>query len=154
MISRTPTEYKGQIDFESEDIIRVAIGDSREAMRAGIRQMLSSEENIKVVGEARNGKELLAIIQQLSPDSVILDGKMRGVDNPQIIGEIKKLAKNIDVIVLNDEKGLLIPAIESGVSGFITRDISRGELVTVIRIIHLWHSVLFNNGAHFALVRL
>jgi DNA-binding NarL/FixJ family response regulator len=154
MFSRTPVEYKDKVDFESEDVIRIAIGDSREAMRAGLRTMLSSDENIRVVGEARNGRELLAIIQQLSPDSVILDGKMRGVDSSQIIGEIKKLARNIDVIVLNDEKGLLIPAIESGVSGFITRDISRSELITVIRIIHLWHSVLFQNGAHFALVRL
>ncbi len=154
MYSRTPVEYKVQMNIEAEDIIRVAIGDSREAMRAGLRTMLSSEENIKVVGEARNGKELLAIIQQLSPDTVILDGKMRGVDSSQIISEIKKLVKNIDVIVLNDEKSLLIPAIESGVSGFITRDISRSELVTVIRIIHLWHSVLFNNGTHFTLVRL
>jgi DNA-binding NarL/FixJ family response regulator len=154
MYNRAPVEYKVPIDTRSEDIITVAIGDSREAMRAGLTTMLSREENIKVVGEARNGRELLSIIQQMRPDTVILDGKMRGVDSNQIVSEIKKLAKGIGVIVLNDEKNLLIPAIESGVSGFITRDISRGELVTVIRIIHLWHSVLFNNGSHFALVRL
>jgi DNA-binding NarL/FixJ family response regulator len=142
------------VNFDAEESIDVVIGDTREAMREGLRQMLNSDENIKVVGEARNGKELLSQIKTLSPDIVILDGKMKGVDDAQIINSIKAITKNIDVIVLNDERSLLIPSIENGVAGFITRDISRNELVTAIRIIHLWRLVLFKNDTHFTLVKL
>jgi DNA-binding NarL/FixJ family response regulator len=142
------------VNFDAEESIDVIIGDTREAMREGLRQMLNSDENINVVGEARNGKELLSQIKTLSPDIVILDGKMKGVDDAQIINSIKAVTKDIDVIVLNDERSLLIPSIENGVAGFLTRDISRNELVTAIRIIHLWRLVLFKSGAHFTLVKL
>lgn len=142
------------VNFDTEESIDVIIGDSREAMREGLRQMLNSDENINIVGEARNGKELLSQIKTLSPDIVILDGKMKGVDDAQIINSIKATTKDIDVIVLNDERSLLIPSIENGVAGFLTRDISRNELVTAIRIIHLWRLVLFKNGTHFTLVKL
>lgn len=141
-------------NFDTEESINVIIADSREAMREGLRQMLNSDENINIVGEARNGKELLSQIKSLNPDIVILDGKMKGIDNAQIINNIKEIARETDVIVLNDERSLLIPAIENGVAGFITRDISRNELVTAIRIIHLWRLVLFRNGTHFTLVKL
>lgn len=154
MIINSPVVSKEQVNFDTEDIIRVIIGDSREAMRAGLRHMLSNDENIKVVGEARNGRELLVIIEKLRPDIVILDGKMRGANSSQMIDEIKKLSNNLDVIVLDDERGLMVRAIESGVAAFITRDISRNELITIIRIIYLWHPILFANGTHFALVRL
>jgi DNA-binding NarL/FixJ family response regulator len=142
------------VNFDAEESIDVIIGDTREAMREGLRQMLNSDENINVVGEARNGKELLSQIKTLSPDIVILDGKMKGVDDAQIINSIKAVTKDIDVIVLNDERSLLIPSIENGVAGFLTRDISRNELVTAIRIIHLWRLVLFKNDTHFTLVKL
>lgn len=142
------------VNFDAEESIDVVIGDTREAMREGLRQMLNSDENINVVGEARNGKELLSQIKTLSPDIVILDGKMKGVDDAQIINSIKSITKDIDVIVLNDERSLLIPSIENGVAGFITRDISRNELVTAIRIIYLWRLVLFKSGTHFTLVKL
>jgi DNA-binding NarL/FixJ family response regulator len=142
------------VNFDAEESIDVVIADAREAMREGLRQMLNSDENIKVVGEARNGKELLSQIKTLSPDIVILDGKMKGADDAQIISSIKAITKDIDVIVLNDERSLLIPAIENGVAGFISRDIGRNELVTAIRIIHLWRLVLFKSGTHFTLVKL
>jgi DNA-binding NarL/FixJ family response regulator len=142
------------VNFDAEESINVIIGDSREAIREGLRQMLNSDENIKIVGEARNGKEVLSQIKALSPDIVILDGKMKGVDDAQILNNIKTITKETDVIVLNDERNLLIPSIENGVAGFITRDVSRNELVTAIRIIHLWRMILFRNGTHFTLVKL
>lgn len=140
--------------LETEEIIRIAIGDSREAIRAGLRQMLSEFENISIVGEARNGREVLEIINTISPDIFILDGKMKGIDSTQIINEIKKISKSTEVIILNDERSLLIPAIESGVTGFVSRDINRNDLITLVRVIYLWRQVLFKEGTHFTLVRL
>jgi DNA-binding NarL/FixJ family response regulator len=154
MFLKTPMAIDGYLNTNSEEVIRIIVGDSREAMREGLRQMLNGSENIKVIGEARNGREVLHQIKDLNPDIVILDGKMRGVDCIQIISDIKELSLNIDIIVLNDDSNHVVSAIESGVAGFLARDISRNELITVIRIIHLWRLVLFRNGTHFTLVKI
>jgi DNA-binding NarL/FixJ family response regulator len=154
MFLKSPIAVDGYLDANSEDVIRIIVGDSREAMREGLRQMLAEDENIKVIGEARNGKEVLNQIKDLNPDIVILDGRMRGVDCIQIINDIKEISQNIDIIVLNDDSNYVVSAIETGVAGFLSRDISRNELITVIRIIHLWRLVLFRSGTHFTLVKL
>ena len=136
------------------DVIRVIVVDSREAMREGIRQMLNGDESIKVIGEARNGKEALNQIQKLYPDVVILDVETRGADGVKAIDQIKNHVHNIGIIVLNDDQGFLVPAIQSGASAFLPRDISRNEIISAIRIIYLWRSILFQDEDHFALVKL
>lgn len=137
-----------------DDVIRVLIADSSEAMREGIRQMLSGDESIKVIGEARDGKEVLDLAVKLSPDIVILDGRLRGTDSTKVISCLKECAPQVGVIVLNDEQNFLVPAIENGASGFLTGDVGRNDLIGAIRIVHLWRMILFQQGSNFTLVKL
>ena len=137
-----------------EDVIRVLVADSSEAMREGIRQMLSGDESIKVIGEARDGKEVLDLAVKLSPDIVILDGRLRGTDSTKVICYLKECAPHVGVIVLNDEQNFLVPAIENGASGFLTGDVGRNDLIGAIRIVHLWRMILFQQGSNFTLVKL
>jgi len=137
-----------------EDTIRVLVADSSEAMREGIRHMLSGDDSIKVVGEARDGKEALDLVVKLAPDIVILDGSLRGTDCTKVISYIKECAPQVGVIVLNDEQNFLVPAIENGASGFLTGDVGRTDLIGAIRIVHLWRMVLFQQGSRFTLVKL
>ncbi len=137
-----------------EDVIRVVVVDSREAMREGIRQMLSGDETIKVIGEARNEREALNQIQKLYPDIVILDAEIRGADGIKVINQISRSLHHVGIIVLNDERNFLVPAIENGASAFLARDIGRNELISAIRIIYLWRSILFQDEDHFTLVKL
>jgi DNA-binding NarL/FixJ family response regulator len=139
---------------DAGDVIRVVVVDSREAMREGLRQMLNGDESIKVIGEARNGKEALSQIHKLYPDIVILDVDMKGGDGIKMITEIKKSLHNLGIIVLNDDQSYLVPAIESGASAFLTRNIGRIELTSAIRIVYLWRSILFQDDDHFTLVKL
>lgn len=152
LFNELPRTYSYSAD--AADVIRVVMVDSREAMREGIRQMLNGDESIKMIGEARNGKEALHQIQKLYPDIVILDIEMRGADGIKTISQIKHALHNLGIIVLNDEESLLVPAIENGASAFLPRDISRNELVSAIRIVYLWRSILFQDEDHFALVKL
>lgn len=152
LFNELPRTYSYTAD--ASDVIRVVVVDSREAMREGIRQMLNSDESIKMIGEARNGKEALHQIQRLYPDVILLDVEMRGADGIKIISQIKNALHNVGIIVLNDEENLLVPAVENGASAFLPRDISRNELISAIRIVYLWRSILFQDEDHFALVKL
>jgi CheY-like chemotaxis protein len=137
-----------------EEMIRVVLVNSQEAMRTGLRQMLSQDEVIRVVGEERDGRKAGDLIS-LSPDVVIMDLEMRGVDGFQTIRSLKESSNKTSVIVLSDNRNLLPLAIEAGAVGFLTRRISRSELIAAIRSISLWRWVLFDGGeSHFALVRL
>jgi len=138
----------------ASDVIRVVLVDSREAMREGLRQMLNGDETIKVIGEAKNSKEAITQIQKLYPDVIILGIEMQETDCYKIINQIKCSLNNIGIIVLSDEQSLLVPSIKNGVSGFLSRDISRNELVSAIRMIYLWRSILFQDEDHFSLVKL
>jgi DNA-binding NarL/FixJ family response regulator len=136
-----------------EEMIRVVVVDRHEAMREGLRQMIHDNDTIKVVGVAKNEGEALEKIQKLSPDIVILDSKLMG-DNNNIINSIKRYSPNAGIIMLNDEPDHLVPAIKNGVSAFLAKNISHDELTLTIRIIHLWHALLFQNEDNFALVKL
>jgi len=136
-----------------EDMIRVIVVDRHVAMREGLRQMIHDNDTIKVIGEAKNESEALEKVQQLSPDIVIMDSRLMK-DNHCIINAIKRYSPHVGIIMLNDEPDHLIPAIKNGVSAFLSKNISHDELTLTIRIIHLWHALLFQNEDNFALVKL
>jgi DNA-binding NarL/FixJ family response regulator len=152
IFNELPRVYSYTSDMS--DVIRVVVVDSREAMREGLRQMLNGDESIKVIGEAPNEKEALNQINKLYPDIVILDVETRGTDGVKTIKQMKRALHNISIIVLNDEQSLLVPAIENGASAFLPRHVSRNELISAIRIVYLWRSILFQDEDHFALVKL
>jgi len=154
MITRSSSAYIESTSDLVEDTIRVLVVDSSEAMREGIRHMLAGDEGIKVVAEARNGKEALELVAKITPDIIILDGSLRGTDTTKIISHIKECSPLVGIIVLNDQQSFLVPAIENGASGFLSGDVGRSDLIGAIRIVHLWRMVLFQQGSNFTLVKL
>ena len=136
-----------------QDVIRVILIESREAMREGIRHMLSDDESIKVIAESRSVKEAVPQIQKLYPDIVILGGDHAGIESLKMIRQIGRSANGISVVMLSDEHDLLEKAVEQGAVAFLTRDIERNELISAIRIIYLWRSILFQNDENFTLVK-
>lgn len=137
-----------------QDVIRVIVIDPREAMRTGIRQMLADDDSIKVIGESRNTRDAIAQIQKLYPDIVILGMDLQTDEGIKTVRQINQALHKISVIVLNDDRGLLVPSIENGAVAFLTRDIGRNELISAIRIVYLWRSILFQNDENFTLVKL
>lgn len=154
MNTRPSVIYKDSTENLVEEAIRVMVVDSREAMREGIRHMLAGDENIKVVAEARDGKEAIEMVGKTSPDIVIMDGSLRGNDSTKVISNVRDSSPNVGIIVLNDQQNFLIPAIENGASGFLTGDVARSDLIGAIRIVHLWRMILFQQGSNFTLVKL
>jgi len=145
----------GLLEDAIAETIRVMLVDDHEAMREGLRHMLSTDESIRVVGEARGGQEALAQVKKLSPDILLMDVRMPGMDGIEATRCLKENGLPVSVIMLTDNRRYLAPAIKAGAVGFLTRNISRRELIAAIRIIYLWRLGLFHSkGSHFALVKL
>jgi len=137
------------------EAIRVMLVDDHEAMREGLRHMLSEDESIRVVGEARDGQEALTKAGKLLPDIVIMDVRMPGMDGIEATRLLKETQPPMSIIMLTDNRRYLAPAIKAGAVGFLPRNISHNNLIAAIRIIHLWRLGLFHGkGSHFALVKL
>ena len=139
----------------SDEKIRVILVDEREAMREGLRHMLSEDESITVVGEARDGKSALARARVLCPDIILMDVGVRGTSGIGAACSLREARLPTSFIILADNRKYLAPAIEAGAVGFLPRNISRDHLIGAIRIIHMWRLSLFDNSrSHFALVKL
>ena len=115
--------------------------------------MLGDDDSIKVIAESRSVKEAVPQIQKLYPDIVILGGDHAGIEALKMIRQIGRSSNGISVVMLSDEHDLLEKAVEQGAVAFLTRDIERNELISAIRIVYLWRSILFQNDENFTLVK-
>lgn len=118
------------------ETIRILLVDDHSVVRSGLGQMLELEEDIRVVGEASNSEEALKIIDLVSPDIILMDIKMPGMDGVRLTKEIKQRLPLINIIMLTLHGDYLTQAIEAGATGYLLKDIKREDLTTAIRKVH------------------
>lgn len=118
--------------------IKVLIVDDHTLFRAGLKALLSFQEDIQVVGEAGNGEEALKLIRCLRPDIVLLDIAMPGLDGLAVTRQIKDYNEAIKVLILtqHENKEYLLPALKMGASGYVLKRAAADELVAAIRSLH------------------
>ena len=118
-------------------VIRVMLVDDHTIVRDGLRGLLRAAPDIQVVGEASNGLEALAAIAECTPDVVIMDLDMPGGDGTTATREIAKLEHPPRVLILtmHTEEERLIPLLEGGASGFLSKDTAELEFVEAIRVV-------------------
>jgi len=124
------------------DIIRILLVDDHQVVREGLRRMLELEEDMEVVGEAADAKEALTQAELLSPEIILLDIKMPGVDGIELTRQLKEKQPTCNVIMLTLYDEYLAQAIEAGAVGYLLKDIKREELVRAIRAVHQGRSPL------------
>ena len=119
--------------------IRVVLADDQALVRAGFRSLLDAEDDIEVVGEASSGDEAVGLASELTPDVVLMDIRMPGMDGlaaTRAIAEDERLA-DVRIVVLTtfglDE--YVFEAIRSGASGFLVKDTEPDELVQAVRVV-------------------
>jgi two-component system, NarL family, response regulator NreC len=104
-------------------IRRVLVVDDHELVRKGVCAILSSRQDLDVVGEAAEGKEAVAKSASLKPDLVVMDVSMPGMDGISAAKEILKLRPQAAIIILSmhDTKQLIEGARKVGVRGYVSK---------------------------------
>ena len=119
------------------DPIRVLLVDDQRLMRDGLRVLLELQDCIAIVGEAGNGVEALAQVAATTPDVVLMDVRMPGVDGIEATRRIvaSRSATRVIVLTTYDLDDYVYAALRAGASGFMLKDVRPAELVEAIRVV-------------------
>jgi DNA-binding NarL/FixJ family response regulator len=123
---------------------RLVIVDDHELTRAGLRSMLSGQRRLKVVGEASNGQEALALCRRLQPDLALLDIRMPEMDGLQTCRALKQEcpATSVILITIHSNPDYLLEAIKAGAAGYLLKDLTQSELLSAIQRVLRGESIL------------
>lgn len=123
--------------------INIMIVDDHAMMREGIKNLLEFDGDIKVIAEASNGEECLSLLENITPDVLLLDINMPVKNGIETLKDLKKNYKLLKVLMLtvHNETEYLVKANDIGVDGYILKDSESSELKKAIEAI--------NNGEKF-----
>jgi RNA polymerase sigma factor (sigma-70 family) len=118
--------------------IRVLIVDDHAILRDGIRSLLEIQPEIRVVGEAANGREALEKARLLLPDVVLMDVAMPEMNGLEATRQIKALNPQIQILILtqHDDREYVEPLLQAGASGYVLKRSGGREVITAIRQVY------------------
>ena len=127
-----------------EKQVRVLIVDDDDLMRAGLRSVLSSDEGLRVVGEAEDGRSAVERTLELSPDVVLMDVRMPDLDGIAATRELLGVAPDSRVVILTtfEQDDYIFGALSAGASGFLLKRTRPEELIAAIHTIAAGDSLL------------
>lgn len=119
------------------DKIKIIIADDHPIVRGGLKQAIESDSNLVVLGEANNGEEAIALIEELKPEIAVLDIDMPKMDGFAAAREIQKRLLGIKIIFLtiHSEEDLFNSAMDLGANGYILKDSVVTEVVSCIKTV-------------------
>jgi DNA-binding NarL/FixJ family response regulator len=114
---------------------RVLIADDHPLVLGGIRRTLEEVDDIEVVGEARNGGQVLPLIARAAPDVVLLDVRMPQLDGLACLDRIRQRYPSVKVVVLSasSNQAQVAAALRRGASAYIVKSISDRDLPAAVR---------------------
>ena len=115
--------------------IRVLIADDHDLVRAGIRAILNQSPDIKVVGEAGDGRETLRLVEELDPDILLLDVSMPEMNGLEVAANLQRSRSRTRVLFLSmhANEHYAVQALKLGASGYLLKRATTGELELAIR---------------------
>lgn len=113
---------------------RVLIADDQRLVRAGLRMLCESTDGVQVVGEAADGAQAVRLAAELTPDVILMDLRMPGVDGITAIGQVLSGRPEAKILVLTtfDDDDHLYPALAAGAAGFLVKDTDPAELIAAV----------------------
>jgi two-component system NarL family response regulator len=121
------------------ETISVLVVDDHPLLRAGLVEAISAQADMRVVGEACNGREAVEAWQQLRPDVTIMDIAMPVMDGVTALQEIRREHNNARIVMLTTYKGdaQILRAVQGGAAGFLLKSTLRKDLLDTVRGVHM-----------------
>ena len=118
--------------------ISLVIADDHEIFRDGLALMLSKQQNISLVGQAENGKELIELVKESRPDIVITDIKMPHLDGIKATRFLLEKNPDLKIIALSmfDEENLIVEMLEAGARGYLLKNADKKEILEAINSVY------------------
>lgn len=135
------TDHEDATNSASSRPIRIIIVDDQPAVRSALTDLILLEDDMEVVGDAATGYEAILLAGKVTPDVVLMDLRMPGINGVQATAEILNRNPQIKVLLLTtfDEDELVLESIEAGAAGFLLKDTPIENIVGAVRFV-------FSNG--------
>jgi two-component system, NarL family, response regulator NreC len=118
-------------------VTSILIADDHGLIRAGLRSLLNAAPDLKVVGEAADGGQALALAEQLQPDVLLADISMPVANGIQVAQELKLRSPGINVLIvtMHEDAGMLQEAMHAGARGYLIKRALEAELIAAVRTV-------------------
>ena len=115
--------------------IRIILVDDHAVVREGVRAVLETDADFRVVGEFGSGNEALASVAALAPDVALVDLKMPGLSAPETIAALRERVPGVRVLVFTSfgEDALIRATLDAGATGYLLKDALQHDLIAAIR---------------------
>jgi two-component system response regulator NreC len=134
------------------EIIRILLVDDHLVLRAGLKALLDSETDMRVVGEASTGEEAIEKCKTLRADVVVMDLSMPGMGGLEATRRIAEVgAARVLVLTMHSEEEYLLPVLEAGGSGYVKKTSADEDLTNAIRTVARDEVFLYPNAAKLLL---
>jgi DNA-binding NarL/FixJ family response regulator len=113
----------------------IVLADDHRIVRQGLRALLTAEADFKVIGEADDGREALALVRRLNPDVLVLDLMMPGLNGLEVARQLHKQTPKVGIVVLSmhDDEGFVLEALANGASAYVLKDSNSSDLIQAVR---------------------
>jgi DNA-binding NarL/FixJ family response regulator len=124
--------------------VQVVLADDQPLIRAGLRRLIEQTPGIDVAGEAGTGAEAVQLVRDTSPDVVVMDIRMPGMDGIEATQLITAGDARARVLVLTtfDDDDYVYGALRAGASGFLVKDMALEDILTAIRVVAAGDAIL------------
>lgn len=124
--------------------IRILLVEDHAVVRESIREALAREPEFKVVGEASRGEEAIRLAAEHSPDVILMDISLPGLNGIEATRRIKAIQPSVAILILTayDDEQYVFPVLSAGAAGYLLKDVGVHDLVEAIKTVYRGDSVL------------
>lgn len=132
---------------KSIDTIRILLADDHNIVRAGVRQVLESADDLQVIAEAEDGEQAQALIQQHKPDVAVLDIQMPKASGIEVARWVRSHLPEVGVLILTayDDDPYVMAVLQAGANGYVLKTGQADELIQAVRDVYEGKSALDPN---------
>jgi DNA-binding NarL/FixJ family response regulator len=137
-------------------MIRLLLVDDHAILRDGLRALLSYYPDVEVVGEAEDGQQAIEAVERLSPDVVLMDIAMPGMNGLEATRRIRQSHPQTRILILTqyDDQQYVMPLVRAGVAGYVLKRALGSDLINAVRTVAKGESFLYPTVASTVLEEL